>query len=212
MRVPFFMAMIFLTINSFGQNPYSKLNISRGVFREIKVEKEQATEFFDYAVWLSERDSLRKAGEIFHKIYLLDSVSKIGVEALSRRNKIEERVLRETQEILNSVWVLLGSGSNWGHKKVSATEPPSRMELDGTTIRFYRNDSLVRETKYDLTQFFLWELGWLAIVVQYEDTKEEWNFSFGPWGAFTSDRLVIEERTKYVCGNYHEVYERVVKQ
>src|SRR5690606_41440818 len=95
MRVPFFMAMIFLTINSFGQNPYSKLNIPRGVFREIKVEKEQATEFFDYAVWLSERDSLRKAGEIFHKIYLLDSVSKIGVEALSRRNKIEERVLRE---------------------------------------------------------------------------------------------------------------------
>src|SRR5690606_12437666 len=115
---------------------------------------------------------------IFHKIYQLDSTSKIGVEALSRRNKIEERVLRETQENLNSVWVLLGSGSNWGHKKVSATEPPRRMELDGTTIRFYRNDSLVRETKYDLTQFFLWELGWLAIVVHYEDTKEEWNFTF----------------------------------
>src|SRR5262245_36929360 len=108
-------AAFFFSITAIGQNPYARLQGElRTMFDPIPIDKGQETEFFNYAITLYNEDSLKKAGQIFDRIYWLDPASKLGKLSLDYRTKIEEIVIKKTNENLNSVWNWNWSGSNWG--------------------------------------------------------------------------------------------------
>ena len=200
-------ALLFSTV-AVGQNPYARLNDEFGsLFDPMPIDKGQEQQFFDYAVRLYRQDSLRKAGQIFDRVYWLDTASLTGKQSLLLRKQIEQKVMKQTQDNLNNVWIWNWSGTNWGPSDFPAKfNKTKRIELDGKTIKFYRNDTLVRQSKYVLTQTFMWVGGFLTNHIKYEDTKEEWYFNLTSMFNFTSDRLWIEEKSKYVCGNYGECY------
>ena len=191
-----------------AQNPYARLNDAfRSLFDPIPIDNGQAQQFFDYAVQLYQRDSLKKAGQLFDRVYWLDTASFTGRQSLLLRKQIEEKVIRQTRENLNSGWIWNWSGTNWGADDTPAkSKTTRRIELDGSTIMFYRNDSLVRQSTHTLTQTFTWVDGFLANEIKFEDTKEAWYFTLTGLDSFTADRLWVEKKSKFVCGNYGECY------
>jgi hypothetical protein len=191
-----------------AQNPYSSLNDDyREIFDDIPIDKGQEKEFFDYAVKLYQLDSLKKAGQIFDRLFWLDTTSETGRQSLSFRKKIEEKIIQQTQANLHNSLRWTWSGSNWGQtdwpEKSNTTK---RIELDGKTIRFYQNDTLVRKTGYLLVQSFNWVFGFLNNQIQYLDNNEVWFFNLGSLEGFTSESIWIERKSDYVCGNYGESY------
>jgi hypothetical protein len=208
MKTLIFISALFFSTHVIGQSPYARLTGEfRSLFDPIPIDKGQEKQFFDYAMALYQCDSLKKAGQLFDRVYWLDTTSSLGKQSLLFRSQIEEKAKKQARENLNSVWTWDWSGTNWG-----ATDSPSkskkikRIELDGTTIKFYHNDILVRQTEYTLTQTFTWIGGYLTNHIKYGDNKEEWYFHLTSMYDFTSDRLWIEQKSKYLCGNYGESY------
>jgi hypothetical protein len=148
-------------------------------------------------IQLLKQDSLKKAAQIFDRIYWMDTSSLIGTESLSHRTTIEQKIIERTKANFIGSWTWNWTGTGWG-----ATDSPKmsglkkRMELDCSTIKFYRNDSLIRETTYSLVQSFDWVYGYLGNLFQYQDTKEEWVFKLISIDNFTSNSLWIFKITK----------------
>jgi hypothetical protein len=129
---------------------------------------------------------LKLAGEIFHHVhYWADSSSKIKKQARFYLQKTEEKIKKRAQSNFNNSWDWSWSGTNrgqvdWGSAGWGPADSPEksnktkRIELDGKIIRFYTNDSLVRETSYILTQSFNWINGFLHTQVKYLDNNESW--------------------------------------
>lgn len=201
MKTLYFILALFFTHLTSGQSPYARLNNEyRKLFDPIPVDKGQEQQFFDYAVRLFEQDSLRKAGQIFDRVYWLDTNSVLAKQSLKYRNQIEQKAILQTQLNLNNTWNWKWSGTGWGPSDTASTFKRKRMELDGATIRFYFNDSLTRQTKYVLTQRFDWVWGVLNNLVHYKDNDEEWYFSLSPLGSFTSGGLWIERKSNIIDG------------
>jgi hypothetical protein len=204
-------SVLFFSISAAGQNPYSRINQLEEDFRilfdPIPIKQGQETYFFHYGLTLLKQDSLKKAGQIFDRIYWLDTTSISGKQALAYRKIIEKKVIKETKNNLNNIWVWNWSGTNWGE-----TDSPSKsgttkwIELNGKTITFYQNNNLIRQTRYTLTQTFDWVSGFLTNHIQYKDSKEEWYFTLTSMNDFYADRLWIEQKSTFVCGNYGECY------
>lgn len=123
------------------------------------------------------------------------------------RKKIEQKIIQETQDNLNNIWNWNWSGTNWGASDFpSKTNMTKHIQLDGKVITFYRNDTLIRQTKYVLTQNFDWINGFLTNHLQYVDNHEEWYFNLTSMTHFTSERIWIEQKSNFECGNYGECY------
>jgi hypothetical protein len=98
-----------------GQSPYARLNNEfRKLFDPIPIDKGQEQHFFDYAVKLFQQDSLRKAAQIFDRVYWLDTSSNLATEALWYRKEIEQKVILQTQANLNNSWNWRWTGTGWG--------------------------------------------------------------------------------------------------
>jgi hypothetical protein len=187
---------IFISTLVVGQSPYVRLNNEfRKYFDPIPIDKGQEQQFFDYAVKLFQQDSLRKAGQIFDRVYWLDTSSHLATQSLWYRKKIEQSAIVQTLNNLNNSWNWRWSGTGWGASDTVSKFKTKRIELDGSTIKFYLNDSLTRQTDYVLTQRFNWISGFLSSLVQYKDNGEEWYFSLSYFGSFTSDGLWIERKS-----------------
>ncbi len=208
MKILTYISILFLSTIAVGQNPNSQKNDEfRMLFDRVQIDKGEEQHFFDSAVKLYEQGFLKQAGQIFDRIYRLDSSSFLGKHSKSLLMKIEETVLKQTQYNLNNSWNWNWSGTNWGPTDLpSKSNITKRIQLDGTSIKFYRNDTLTRETKYTLTQTLDWFWVFLTNRIQYEDTKEEWFFQLTSLYDFTSDRIWIEKKSNSVCGNYGECY------
>jgi hypothetical protein len=199
MRTLYFILAILIYNTAVGQSPYARLNNEfRKLFDDIPFDKGQEQQFFDYAMKLFEQDSLRKAGQIFDRVYWLDTASSLATKSLQYRKKIEEKVILQTQANLNNTWNWTWSGTGWGATDTVSKFKRKRIELDGSTIRFYFNDSLTRQTNYVLTQGFDWINGIVNNLVQYKDNGEEWYFSLSPFRSFTSDALWIQKKSNMI--------------
>jgi hypothetical protein len=204
MKTPLLISALLFSIIAASQNPYAwlKNDKHRHMFDEIPIDKGQEQQFYTYAIQLLAKDSLIKAGQIFDRVYWLDTSSLLGKESLSYRKKVEQKVIEQAKAKFIGVWSWNWTGTSWG-----ATDSPEmsgvnkRMELDCSTIKFYRNDSLIRETTYSLMQSFRWFYGSLSNLIQYQDTKEEWAFNFISMDSFTSNRLWIYKMEKIVSSH-----------
>jgi hypothetical protein len=203
-----FILMFFNTVSLNGQSPYRRTNDEfLKVMDQIPIKAGQGLDFFEYAVKLYETDSLQKAGQIFDRIYWLDTSSILGRKSLKLRNEIEQKVNRLVWVQLNNAWDWSWSGTNWGptdRRYISWVT--KRIEIDYHGIKFYRNDTLSRETKYILTNTFDWMFGTVTSHMLFLDNNERWYISFRTYKGFVSNSFWIEQKTKYVCGNYGEGY------
>ena len=208
MRTRLFISAFLISNFTFGQSPYARLNNEfRSLFDNIPIDKGQEEKYFTYAKDLFNKDSLKKAVKIFDRLYWLDTSTTISKKSLNFRNSIEQKVISQTRENLLNSWNWGWSGTNWGATETQAnTNKTKRLVILKNTIEFYINDTLVRTTKYDLTQSFNWVGGYLTNLIIYDDTKEQWYYNLMGWDTFTSDNLRIEQKTNYVCGNYGETY------
>jgi hypothetical protein len=208
MKLLIFIVALFSSTLVAAQNPYARLNNEfRSLFDPVPIDKGEEQEFFNYGIKLFEQDSLKKSGQIFDRIYWLDTSAYLAKQSLLYRKKIEKKIIQQTQHNLNSIWNWSWSGTNWGPNDSPAeTNKTKHIQLDGAIIKFYRNDTLVRQTKYVLTQNFNWVNGFLSNHLQYVDNNEQWYFNLTTIASFTSDRLWIEQKSNYVCGNYGECY------
>lgn len=202
MKTLYLILTLFISNLAEGQSPYARLNNEfRKLFDDIPIDKGREQQFFDYAIKLFQQDSLRKAGQIFDRVYWLDTVSSLATQSLWYRKKIEEKVILQTQVNLNNTWNWTWSGTGWGASDSSVENKRKRIELDGSTIKFYFNDSLTRQTNYVLTQRFNWINGILNNLVQYKDNGEEWYFGLlSFFGSFTSDALWIQRKSNIIDG------------
>ena len=201
MKTLFFLLALFIVNLALGQSPYARLNNEfRKLVDPIAIDKGQEQYFFDFAVKLFKQDSFRKAGQIFDRLYWLDTSANLATQSLWYREQIEKSVILQTQNNLNNSWNWRWSGTGWGASDSSIENKRKRIELDGKTIRFYFNDSLTRQTNYILTQRFDWINGFLSNRVQYKDNNEEWIFNLSLFGSFTSDALWIERKSTVTDG------------
>ncbi len=192
----------------FGQSPYTSLTGEfRTLFDNIPIDKGQEEKYFKYAVELFNADSLRKAGQIFDRVYWLDTTSTLAKKSINYRNLIEQKVVYQTKKNLMSSWDWGWSGTNWGATETKEnSKKTKKIEISKREIHFYINDTLVRTTEYKLSQRFNWVNGFLTNLVVYSDTNEEWYYNLMSFDSFISDNLRIEQKTDYVCGNYGETY------
>ena len=115
MRTLFFIALFLNSNLSFGQNPYVFINKDfRDFFDHIPIDKGQENKYFNYAVELLKKDSLKKAGQIFDRLYWLDTSTSISKQSLNYRNKIEQKVISQSRKNLLNTWHWGWSGTNWG--------------------------------------------------------------------------------------------------
>jgi hypothetical protein len=198
MKTTLFLSALLFSVIAGAQNPYQSLNNEfRHLFDPIPIDKGQEQQFYEYAIKLFQQDSLQKAGQIFDRVYWLDSSSLLAKQALVYRSKIEQVVIEKIKANLTGIWNWDWTGTAWG-----VTDSPERskvikrMELDDSTIRFYRNDTLMRVTKYSLVQSFRWVNGYVEKLVQYQDTKEEWAYNLVSMDSFTSNYLWLVKVTK----------------
>jgi hypothetical protein len=113
MKTIIFISALFFSILVVGQSPYARLNKDyRSLFDPIPIDKGQEKQFFEYAMALYNQDSLKKAGQIFDRIYWLDTTSLLGKQSLLFRKQIEEKVMKQARHNLNSVWTWNWSGTN----------------------------------------------------------------------------------------------------
>ena len=218
MKTLCFILALFTSSFIAGQSPYARLDKEfrrlvdemaiekereqqyRHLFDDIPIEKGQEQQFFDYAVKLFQQDDIRKAGPLFDRVYWLDTSSTLATQSLWYRKRIEQTVIVQTQANLNNTWNWKWSGTGWGASDTASRFKRKKIELDGNTIRFYFNDSLIRQTNYILTQRFDWINGFLSNLVQYKDNDEEWHFNLSSFGSFTSDGLWIERKSNIIDG------------
>lgn len=208
MKIFFFLVVLFIANLLVAQNPYDQLKGEfRTLFDPIPIDKGQEEAFFTYAIQLYQQDSLKKAGQLFDRLYWLDTAGVIGKKSLAYRNKIEEQVLRQTRGNLKGPWIWGWSASSWAPPDSSSlTKKGQRIELNDTTIIFYRNDSLIRRTRYTLNQRFDWLHGFLINQLQCSDNQEQWSFTLASLNQFTSDRLWIEQPSASLSATSGELY------
>ncbi|HRN46303.1 MAG TPA: hypothetical protein PLH20_16265 [Flavobacterium sp.] len=200
--------MYFISSIAFGQSPYARFNNEfRHLFDNIPIDKGQEKGYFDYAKELFRMDSVKKAGQIFDRVYWLDTTSEIAKEASLYRSLIESNIKYQARQNLFNSWNWGWSGSNWGASETQVKSGKTKkIKINDKEIRFYTNDTLVRATSYTLIQLFDWRNGYLTNLVKYDDNNEEWFYRLNSIDTFTSDYLWIEQKTSYVCGNYGESY------
>src|SRR5688572_17231002 len=103
MKLFLFISTYLFSLSVLGQNPYEQFKgkFYRDLFDRIPIEKGAETDFFDQALKLYQENSLKKAGQIFDRIYWLDTSATLGKQALELRKQIENKVIDRWKEYLN---------------------------------------------------------------------------------------------------------------
>ena len=201
MRILVSILVLFISNITLGQNPYARIDGQlRQLIDPFIIEKGREQRFFDYDIKLYQQDSLRKAGQIFDRVYWLDTTSRLATKSLQYRKKIEEKIIIQTRANLKNVWHWKWTGTGWGPTDTASDVKRKRIELTDSTIKFYLNDSSTRQTNYVLTQRFDWINGFMSNLIQYKDNGEEWHFGLSAFGNFTSDYLWIERKSNIIDG------------
>ncbi len=100
MKTLIFIFALFVSTLVVGQNPYARLNNKfRHLFDRIPIDKGQEQEFFSYAIKLYQQDSLKKAGQIFDRVFWLDTSSYLATQSLLYGKEIEQKVIQQTEII-----------------------------------------------------------------------------------------------------------------
>ena len=215
MKLLFILIYIFFSLTSVCQiqNPYKKYLVEdmKG-FRKwsdpIPIDKGQEKMYFQYATLLYKQDSLQKAGQIFDRIYWLDTASRIGMQALIYRTKIENKIDDETRQGLLGTWDWSNCPSETDNKKSTMERKNKKIVFQKDQIIFYENDSIRRRTAYQLTQIFDWVDGFLHNCIKYKDSNEEWLYDIRQLDAFVSDDLKVILKSSIGHIEYVECYKR----
>lgn len=180
MKFIFFILILFAN-SSFSQSPYKRLvdDELQNWFDPIPIKKEQKEFYFKYALNLYNQDSLIKAGQIFDRIFWLDTLGETGNEALQLRGKIEEKLKEKITPQLYGKWKKSICIYPWNSiKKRDTFELVNNyIVINRQTIIFFEKDSLKRETKYNLKQSFNWIDGYISNQISYADNNEEWFYT-----------------------------------
>lgn len=214
-----FLISLIFSVATHGQaeNPYKKYltNELKGV-REwadpIPIDKGQEEKYFKYAVGLLKQDSLQKAGQIFDRIYWLDTASALGKQAYGYRATIESRISIDSKKALQGVWIQRNCVSDNTANKRAAEQKSKTIVFQDDKIVFYERGKITRTTSYQLSKLFNWVDGFSHNTIKYLDTGEEWYYDMRELDSFVTDNLHITQRSRAENSEIFECYQKSDQQ
>jgi hypothetical protein len=203
-----------------SQDPYAHIRTiqpkeARLLVDPIPIDKGEEQKYYAYALSIFNQgsdDSLLKAGQIFDRLYWLDTLGEIGKNSLKYRISIETQIKSKTNEALFGLWLLAYvPPAPWsGLKKPrELTKPSKKIIIANDKIMFYLNDTLTRTTTYSIRQQFNWQYGVTSSIITYSDDGVKWYYGLSDLFALISDELKVQlVKDGYNNNEYVEVYKR----
>lgn len=212
-------SVILLTFTKylFAQSPYQSLidKDVEGWFDPIPIKYEQRDSFFVYAKDLYKKDSLIKAGQIFDRLFWLDTTGRLGKNPLRYRIMIEKKISTLTITGLEGKWNQHDDtiSSESKEDKTYSNLRKNYIVFNPKYIFFYENSELKKSIKISTRQQYNWVLGFTNLVVTYEDRKEDLVYSISNIVEIVSKQLRISKINENIGTHNEEVtyYSKTVK-
>lgn len=163
-------------------------------------------------VWLGEKIKLPINYSVLAN-FDFENVLKMDCELSFQTSQTKAKEFTLSKETLCGGWQGEGLGNNWGGFPQTILKSNKRIVFQTDSIFFYRNDTLVRVTHYQLVRPAPSSFRYKQTLFELGDTKEKWQivlYQVGdrvPWhGVATKPFLLFNKEPNCVCGCPEELY------
>lgn len=206
----FILTIFFFCIahKTIAQKPYPTLFIDNGTlpcdqikFGNDTIKPSNRIIYYNYAIKLSDNensfiDSVNKAGQIFDRIYRIDTASEIGINALAKRTAIETQLIAKIKICLLGTWQAVECIDPWGENmKTAGRKIDGQVTISENEMEFVKNQK--RETiEYDSRYYFNWDFfASTTIMLLLKDSTDKLYISFRYSGDKPLFRSIILEKS-----------------
>ena len=213
-----FLAMLTLIFGQTTKVRRDKLNRIR-LPNEFDIDSTNDLYYYNQAITLTSYhnyDSSQKAVNMFRSLSKFNEIKYSVSNFQTEMYQIEVEVYNYYKLALSGQWKFEWSGSNWGTDK-TAKEVNQKIMFKNDNVYFFRNDTIVRQSKFILENRFrnrlIFNVYDLSII--FNDNNEEWTLtlckSYIPYiGKSNSLGILINKMPNCVCGCLEEVYAKML--
>jgi len=171
----------------------------------LRIREGEDENYFKYALTLLKQDSIVKAYQILWRVH---ETGKLDSKKVSDALKAAKRkIVHRYDKLLRSSWVLSFDGYS-NHMRRRDSVRYEKIVISKKKIRFYGGERLTKEYKYrseiKIDPYF----GFIAYLVRYKISSEEWIYNLGKYTTKNAP-LAIEPKEGAIDAKYFAVYKRI---